>query len=77
MDATELDGQLILIEWAGLRAGKIFALVQLGEYEQFAQEIVEIDPDTGEVIASHPVQVSETRPGSVGPVESAQSSGSM
>jgi len=64
MDALELEGQLVLIDWVGVRDDTVYALLELTEYESDAegndyelnhQQLVEVDPKTGAVRATHPV----------------------
>lgn len=64
MDALELEGQLVMMDWVGVRDDTIFVLVELTEYssdmdgndyETNQQQLVEVDPATGAVRATHPV----------------------
>lgn len=64
MDALELEGQLVLMDWVGVRDDTIYVLVELTEYgsdvdgndyESNHQQLVEVDPATGTVRATHPV----------------------
>ena len=63
-DAMELEGQFIHIDWVGVRGDKIFALTEISEFhrssegddwESHTSRLIEVDPKTGKVLASHAV----------------------
>lgn len=64
-DALELEGQWIHIDWVGVRGDSIFALTEISEFErdsdghdweQHVPRLIEVDPKTGKVVASHAVR---------------------
>lgn len=64
-DAVELEGQWIHIDWVGVRGKSIFALIEISEFhrdsegddwENHVSRLIEVDPKTGDVLASHAVK---------------------
>jgi hypothetical protein len=67
-DALELNGQWIHIDWVGVRGETIFVLAEISEFDRDSEgndweshvpRLIEVDPKTGVVLASHAVKSDE------------------